>query len=166
MNWSYRYCIFLNFCLMNTFLNYDTGVIPAALVQIQHEIQLSHPQVAYLGSLVYLGLCTSSLFVSSIFNRFSAPRVIAFNVFLNAIACFVFSMYSNLWILYAMRFLLGFTQAFVVIYAPVWINEFSPSAASTRWMAALNVSALLGVLLGYTLTAVLLNYFSHYAGWR
>ena len=51
-----RVRIYMLFLVMNIFLNYDTGVIPGALVQISEELGFNSEQMAYLGSLVYLGL--------------------------------------------------------------------------------------------------------------
>ena len=48
--------IYFLFLFMNIFLNYDTGVIPGALIQISEELNFNHEQIAYLGSFVYLGL--------------------------------------------------------------------------------------------------------------
>ena len=58
--------IFLLFLLTNFFLNYDSGVIPASLLQIIKEIDLDYKEQALLGSLVYLGLSTTTLFSSQI----------------------------------------------------------------------------------------------------
>lgn len=71
-----------------------------------------------------------------------------------------------MFVLYSCRFFIGFTQAFVVIYAPVWINEFSPSEANTRWMAGLHSGCVVGILSGYIFAQVVINYFSQYATWR
>lgn len=51
-----RVRIYMLFLLMNVFLNYDTGVIPGALVQISEELDFNNEKIAYLGSFVYLGL--------------------------------------------------------------------------------------------------------------
>lgn len=65
--------------------------------------------MALMGSLVYFGLSVSSLFVSVIFQKLSANYVLGFNMIANAIACLIFSVSSNWWILASMRFMLGFT---------------------------------------------------------
>ena len=67
----------------------------------------------------------------------------------NALACFIFSLSSNVWVLYIMRFMLGFTQAFCVIYGPVCVNEFSPRESNTKWMAILHSFVVIGVMIGY-----------------
>ncbi|CAI2361636.1 unnamed protein product [Moneuplotes crassus] len=161
-----RVRIYILFLLMNVFLNYDTGVIPGALVQISDELSFNSEQMAYLGSFVYLGLCAATFLGHYVFHTYQAKWVISIMVFLNAICCFIFAYSTNMLMLYSCRFLIGFTQAFVVIYAPVWINEFSPSEANTRWMAGLHSGVVVGILSGYIFAQVVINYFSHYATWR
>lgn len=41
--------VFIYFTLANMILNYDTGVIPASLLQIQEEIHLDHQMLAAIG---------------------------------------------------------------------------------------------------------------------
>jgi len=40
INWSQRRRIFVLFVLGNLFLNYDNGVIPACLIQIEKDLKL------------------------------------------------------------------------------------------------------------------------------
>ena len=84
----------------------------------------------------------------------------------NALACFIFSFSSNVWVLYLMRFMLGFTQAFCVIYGPVWVNEFSPKESNTKWMAILHSFVVIGVMTGYIMGAITITLFEKYIGWR
>lgn len=65
-----------------------------------------------------------------------------------------------------MRFILGLTQAFVVIHAPVWTNEHSPTNSSSRWLAMLHSAVVLGIISGYIITSITVNYLSSYLSWR
>ena len=65
--------------------------------------------MAMMGSLVYFGLSVSSLFVSTIFQKIPANWVLGINMLINAVACFFFSISTNMIVLYSMRFMLGFT---------------------------------------------------------
>jgi sugar phosphate permease len=65
--------------------------------------------MALMGSIVYFGLSVSSLFVSATFQKYNASWILGFNMIANAVACFAFSASSNIWFLYIMRFMLGFT---------------------------------------------------------
>jgi len=119
-----------------------------------------------MNSIVYIGLCVASLFGSFLFQKISANYLISFMVILNAVACYLFVMTSNILHLYLIRFVLGFTQAFVVIHGPVWVNEFSPEESSSRWLAMLHGAVVVGILGGYLITAIFENYFSGYCDWR
>ena len=161
-----RNMIFIIFLLSNLFLNYDTGVIPASLLEIIKEIKLDYKEQALLGSLVYLGLSTASLFTSLIFSKFSPSKVCAFVLILNCISCFVFSFSSNKYIMFPMRFMMGVTEAFIVIYGPVWVNNYSPSNHSAKWMGILHSCTALGVVLGYLIAALIINFLNGFLSWR
>lgn len=78
--------IFSLFVAMNVFLNFDTGVIPAALIAIDEELHINQEQIAYLGSIVYLGLSFSTLFAPNLFRLISAKWLIIIMVMLNSAA--------------------------------------------------------------------------------
>ena len=161
-----RNMIFIIFLLSNLFLNYDTGVIPASLLEIIKEIKLDYKEQALLGSLVYLGLSTASLFTSLIFSKFSPSKVCAVVLILNCISCFVFSFSSNKYIMFPMRFMMGVTEAFIVIYGPVWVNNYSPSNHSAKWMGILHSCTALGVVLGYLIAGLIINFLNGFLSWR
>lgn len=108
------------------------------------EIPLDFKEQALIGSLVYLGLSFASLFVSLLFNKFGPAKVNSFMLILNSICCFVFSISTNKNILYSTRFLMGVSEAFIVIYAPVWVNNYSPPSKSATWMGILHSFAAIG----------------------
>lgn len=124
--------------------------------------------MALMGSLVYFGLSVSCLFVSIIFQKYKANNVLGAFMIANAIACFVFSMSYDMWLLYPMRFMMGFTQAFCVIYGPVWVNEFSPRGSNAKWMAFLHSFSVIGVIVGYIVGSVIVAYSdkTDVTGWR
>ena len=162
----HRTCIFIFFLLSNLFLNYDTGVIPASLIEITREINLDYSEQALIGSLVYLGLSFASIFVSLIFTKYSPSKVCSVILLLNCLSCFTFSLTSIKIILFSMRFLMGATEAFIVIYGPVWVNNYAPLEYSTTWMGILHSCTVLGVVTGYVSASIIINFFSHYFTWR
>ena len=161
-----RNIIFIMFLLSNLFLNYDTGVIPASLLEIIKEINLDYKEQALLGSLVYLGLSCASLFVSLIFSRFSPSKVCSAILLLNTICCFTFSFTQYKAVLFTMRFCMGVTEAFLVIYGPVWVNNYSPLQHQTKWMGILHSCSVLGVVLGYIVAGIVINFFNDVLSWR
>ena len=65
-----------------------------------------------------------------------------------------------------MRFMMGATEAFIVIYGPVWVNNYSPLEYSTTWMGILHSCTALGVILGYVIAAIIINFFNDKLTWR
>lgn len=158
--------VFTIFVCINALLNYDTGVIPASLIQIQAEMPVNFEEIAGIGSSVYIGLCTASFIVSLVFQRFSASKVLLTSMLFNCFFCLVFAVSYNIILMYLARFGMGFSQAFCVIYAPVWTNHFSPMGKATRWMGLLQCAVPLGIVLGYSVASIF-NYLSlTYLDWR
>ena len=158
--------IFFFFLLANIFLNYDTGVIPASLLEIIKEIDLDFKEQALIGSLVYLGLSFASLFVSLIFQRYGPAKVCSVVLVMNTLCCFVFSFSKMKYVLFACRFAMGVSEAFIVIYGPVWVNNYSPPEHSAKWMGILHSCSALGVMVGYLVAGITINFLSEYLSWR
>ena len=162
----HRNLIFTVFLLSDLFLNYDTGVIPASLIEITKEIELDYSEQALLGSLVYLGLSFSSIFVSLFFSNFSPSKVCSIVLIFNCLSCFIFSFSLNKNVLFLMRFMMGVTEAFIVIYGPVWVNNYSPLEHSATWMGILHSCSVIGVFLGYLIASIVINLFDNILTWR
>ena len=158
--------VFTILVCMNALLNYDTGVIPASLIQIQAEMPINFEETAGIGSSVYIGLCTATFMVSYTFQRFSASKILLLTLVLNCVFCLLFASSYNIYLLYLSRIGMGFSQAFCVIYAPVWTNCFSPSHKSTRWMGLLQCAVPLGVVLGYAVASVFNELGLSFLDWR
>ena len=158
--------IYILFIISNLLLNYDTGVIPASLLEIQKEINFDYTEQALLGSLVYLGLSTASLFVSPIISKYGAKDVCSIVLLLNSLCCFIFSLSKDKFILFSNRFLMGITESFVVIYGPVWINNYSPQNKSTTWLGILHATTIFGMITGYIFSGIVINFMSNFFNWR
>lgn len=152
--------------MANIFLNYDTGVIPASLLELIKEVQLDYKEQALIGSLVYLGLSFASLFVAPLFQKYGPAKVCSIALILNTLCCFIFSFSKIKYVLFATRFLMGVCEAFIVIYGPVWVNNYSPPENSAKWMGILHSCTALGVMIGYLFAGVIINFFSSYLSWR
>jgi MFS family permease len=61
---------------------------------------------------------------------------------------------------------MGATEAFIVIYGPVWVNNYAPFEYSTTWMGILHSCTVLGVVAGYIVASIIINFFGHYFTWR
>jgi MFS family permease len=145
-NWCLRKKIFCLFLYVTVFTNFDTGVIPAALVNIHKELGLNYTQQGLLGSLPNFGISVASFLVSYLIGKFQTKRILTLAIIFNVAFCILFALSENLYALYVSRFFMGFTQAFWIIYGPVWTNYFSPHERQTTWLGFLQGFSPLGIL--------------------
>ena len=58
--------------------------------------------------------------------------------------------------------MMGVCESFIVIYGPVWVNNYSPPEHSTKWMGILHSSAAIG---NFKLFNLLNNYINRCYDW-
>ena len=83
------------------------------------------------------------LFVAMIFNGLSLGAL---------------TMTDNYNYLCVARLVSGFSQIFVTIYAPVWVDCYSEESTKAFWLTMMLLSPPLGVVSGFGLTAVCIKY--------
>ena len=87
-------------------------------------------------------------------------RVLLGAVIGNTVGCFWFGLagpeHSELgkWNLYGAKFLIGLTQSAILIYSPVWVDEFAPPEYTTQWISLLQAMVAIGIMLGYVIGGV------------
>jgi hypothetical protein len=70
--------------------------------------------------------------------------VIAYSSFGVGVFVIMFGLSPNIPSLLISRFGIGVSLAFITIYAPVWVDEFAPTASATMWMSLLQLAIPLG----------------------
>ncbi|KAK2194533.1 bifunctional Major facilitator superfamily/Major facilitator superfamily domain/MFS transporter superfamily/Protein spinster-like [Babesia duncani] len=149
-----RRCVFIVFAFLQVFVNYDVGAMAIMINWLQKPYDFSNTDLGILSSLTYAGLIAVSPFVGSIFTYYNVQRVIGIGLVLNAGSLIIFVFAYHKWVFFISRFLVGSTQAFFIIYAPVWVGCFAPETSQNMWMAVLQGSIVAGVMVGYSCTAL------------
>lgn len=156
----HRKRLFAAMCVLNVAMNYDAGLLPAVLNHVQDQFGFSYTEIGILGSLVYLGTMASCPLAGYLLNRVKQRKVLLAAVTGNAIGCFWMSLAGpegtvvGKWNLYMSKFMIGLTQSSVMIYGPVWVDEFAPEGSTTTWMSLLQVNVVGGVVAGYVMGGV------------
>ena len=141
----------------NMSLNFDHGAMPAATKALEVGLDLTPPQLGWLGSLVFIGLFFGSVAASFIFGRWPFKWVLFASYAGNTCGLFTFAYCTNYDLQCFARFCSGFCQIFNLIYLPVWINTIGDSQNISYYMSFFILSTPLGVIIGYILTAVVIN---------
>ena len=87
--------IYLSLLAASFFINVDTGIFPAAVLQIEDDLKISEQEVAILNSVNVTVCGTLSIFAGPIFNNYKAKYVFILCGLLNSIGWFMFIATDN-----------------------------------------------------------------------
>ncbi|CAD8184840.1 unnamed protein product [Paramecium octaurelia] len=146
------------FCLLlctNIIINLDQGIIPAAIQQIEDSLELTSEQLGYLGSQVYAGVTLVCLFGGKLFLHFNSKLIVMLSYLgmISSLTLFPLN-YGSSWPFYIFRFLTGCSKAPMMIYFPVWVDNFGGDS-KTIWITILQGVIPLGIFVGYSLSSVI-----------
>ena len=138
------------------------GILPAASVAIKEELNIENSKFGALGSIVYFGQTLGSALASGVLQKFNPKRVLSICLFLNIGTLIIFTITEVYYILLISRMFTGLFQVFFCIYFPVWADCFGDEKQKSTWLTYLLIASPLGVITGYTMTALFLENI----GWR
>ncbi|OQR96184.1 hypothetical protein THRCLA_07355, partial [Thraustotheca clavata] len=161
--------LFKYIIMAQVFVYLEAGAVSSLLLQFTEEFVLTPQDQGLLGAIVYIALSIGSPFSGYLFRRFSPKVVLAFSLVINNACVFLFAFTPvNHWyskaLLIFLRGLIGFTQAFPCVYAPLWVHEFAPKSRRGQWMSYLQGAVPVGVTFGYLLGSVVVWIGESYAG--
>lgn len=140
----------------------ESGVVPALLLQLTSSFNMRAGEQGLLGGIVFLSLSLGSPIAGFLLHHFDQQMVVGISIIANAVLTLLWAMtpvnhrYSTL-LFISIRALMGFTQAFFVVYIPLWTNENSPRSSKTRWMGYYQMTVPIGIITGYFLSSIVLS---------
>ncbi|CDI83747.1 hypothetical protein, conserved [Eimeria acervulina] len=138
--------VLVSVILVSFLCNFDHGVIPAILSEIQKNFnnQIKFVEQSLFGSLVYFGLIVGSLFAGIALQSYGAKWLLVGSLLCLESSLFFFSSSNSLLLMYFMRFITGLCQAVPVVYLPVWVDDYAPEGEVTRWMSYTQLAGIGG----------------------
>lgn len=143
--------------------SYDSGAFSAALGSgngISEQWSLSTAQQGSLSSSVFLGNVIGCPLAGHLFSTYNEKQVVWWSLLVHTICTFLFAIESNYTISLILRFFIGLTLSCIVVYTPVWVDEFAPTTKQSVWQAYQNAGVPLGIMLGYMIGAFFPTYTS------
>lgn len=80
-----------------------------------------------LTSSVFLGNVVGCLLAGHLFSHYNEKNVLAPSLLIHTLGTFLFAAFPFYYIALCIRFFIGLTLAFVVVYTPVWVDTFAPA---------------------------------------
>ena len=151
--------MFAGFCLLEVVANFDAGLLPACEMHVSTEYGLAHTEAGLLGGLVYFGMVIGTPLAGFyLTNTDNQNSLMIVGPLLNSLSILMFATAPTRHFLFVGRTLMGISQGAIFVYAPVWVDEFSPESAQAMWMATLQGSVVLGIVLGYVVAGAFVGY--------
>ena len=90
-----------------------------------------------LGGLQYVGLTAMSPLAGYLLQNYHPKVIICMSLFTNTICVLMFALAPPGYVILLLvaRSFIGVSQACLVIYSPVWVDEFAPMSSRTLWMS-------------------------------
>jgi len=133
------------------FVYMESGAIPGMLQHLKEKFNLDYFQLGILGSVIYLSLSLGCPFFAWMYRKYNAKFILGVTVIVNNLTTLSFALcptsLPNLFI--TLRAAVGLSQAGLVVYTPVWIDEFAPAGKHATWMATLQAATPFGIMFGY-----------------
>ena len=137
-------------------VNIDNGALPASLPAWEHDkkFDFSNSEIGTLGAIGYVGMIAGAPLSGFLFGRYAPKNILLAGFCGNTIMVYLFGGAPNKICLFVARFMIGFTQACIFVFAPVWVDNFASESNSSLWMALMQAANPLGVMLGYLLSII------------
>jgi SP family galactose:H+ symporter-like MFS transporter len=127
----------------------DTGVISGALPFIAKTFQLSVSQSERLATAVLIGAVLGTLFSGIISRRFGRHFAIWVSAFIFCVTAVLCALSVNLYMLIAMRVLLGMAIGLASFTAPLYLSEIAPKNIRGALIALFQFMITIGILVSY-----------------
>ncbi|CBZ27070.1 conserved hypothetical protein [Leishmania mexicana MHOM/GT/2001/U1103] len=150
------YCNLWLFIWLKTIGSFDSGAFSAALGApngISEAWDLSTKLQGALTSSVFLGNVLGCPLAGHLFSRYDEKRVLCTALIVHTVFTFLYAAFPVYGVALLNRFFIGISLSFIVVYTPVWVDEFAPKNRQSIWMASHNAGVPLGIMLGYLLAA-------------
>ena len=138
----------------------EAGVVPALLIELAAAFDMTLASQGFLGGIVYLTLSAACPIAGALFTNMRSRPILIGSIVANNIFLVLFALTPTGWgdlstaVFIGARAAVGFTQSFLCIYSPLWLDVFSPPRRRTRWIGMVQGAVPMGIMLGYALGAI------------
>jgi len=156
INRKTRYYIYIMelLCLFN----YDQGAISASTKEIKIFFKMNDRELGSFGGISFLGTTLGGIFSLSIINKINRKYIILFLMMISIFSLYFPTIISSKVFFMFCRILTGFSQSFMSIYLPVWVDQFGIYKKKSIMISIISIPSAFGYLFG--------NILAVYTSWR
>ncbi len=156
INRNIRYCIYIMelLCL----LNFDQGALSASTKEIKYSFKMTDRELGSFGGISFLGTTLGGIFSLSVINKINRRYLIISLLLISIFSLFIPTIITSKILFIFCRILTGFSQSFMSIYLPVWVDQFGVYNKKSIMISLIPIPSAFGYLLG--------NVFVVYSSWK
>ena len=153
---STRWYVYILFVVSNIFITMDHGSIPASTWNL-YKIFKSNQEIGLFGSLVFVGNLLGSLLYFYLINMINRKKLLIYSMICLAICLVTFIMTTNTLFLLSNRVILGIFQSYVIIYLPLWCNQYGITNKRSIMISFGQLAVPIGVFSGYLIASICIS---------
>ena len=138
--------------------NYDQGAISASTKEIKLFFKMNDRELGSFGGISFLGTTLGGIFSLSIINKINRKYIILFLMMISIFSLYFPTIISSKVFFMFCRILTGFSQSFMSIYLPVWVDQFGIYKKKSIMISIISIPSAFGYLFGNILVV--------YTSWR
>ena len=156
INRNIRYCIYIMelLCLFN----FDQGAISASTKEIKNSFKMTDRELGSFGGISFLGTTLGGIFSLSVINKINRRYIILFLEIISIFSLYIPTIITSKILFTLCRILTGFSQSFMSIYLPVWVDQFGVYKKKSFMISIITIPSAFGYLLGNVLVV--------YSSWK
>jgi sugar porter (SP) family MFS transporter len=128
---------------------YDEGVIAVAEPLLAKDYPMSSLVRGFMTAAVPLGALIAAIFAGPIVDRFGRRRVLMFAAALFTVGALIASAITAIWMLVAVRLVLGVAIGLAAVGAPLYISEAAPLKSRGAMVSTYQLAITIGILVSY-----------------
>lgn len=144
-----RIIIFIILLCDSSAINITSGLISSASQDIKTLLNLNDKQFGMFGTAMGIGRVIGSMLFIKLVNIVNRKWLLVLSLLAKSISLFVLSISNNFLLMISIRGLTGVEQVPLMIYVPIWIDQFGIQIYKTFFMTTILVATPIGKVLGY-----------------
>lgn len=157
------YCSYMILFICSVASNMSLSSYPAVIDNIKEDYNIDNESsIGLLTTIQYIGQLLGCGIIMIAINYDYRKSIVLIAVGGNIASLLLVSFSKDYYLLAGSRFFNGLFVAFIVIFNPVWVDQFAPKSSNSILMAFHHLESILGTLLGFLITALC----SYYINWK
>ena len=152
-----RMILFFLLLFFTVIVDLDAGIIVSCYKSFIQDLNMSDLQYGSLNSITTIGKIIALLFYMVIINKNHRKFIIVFTSFLHGVFFYGYYINDNYYYISTLNFFISFCKVFVLIYMPVWIEQFGIKKYKTLLLTIVYMVTSYGRIVGAWIGTVIFN---------